>query len=139
MTAITLPWPHKALWPNGRAHFMARAREVKKHRGWGRAATLSTKPLLDASEGRVSVTIVASPKPRGPAPDKDNTLAACKAYLDGVADALGVDDRLFDPSVVIVPERRSEITIEVGLHREARPIGEIVAPIVADILKRAEA
>ena len=33
---------------------------------------------------------------QGGKPDADNCLAACKAYLDGVADALGINDKDLD-------------------------------------------
>lgn len=32
--------------------------------------------------------------------DRDNLLAACKAYQDGIADALGIDDTIFEPIVL---------------------------------------
>lgn len=37
---------------------------------------------------------------RGVLPDADNALAACKAYLDGCADAFGVNDRGWDIDTV---------------------------------------
>jgi crossover junction endodeoxyribonuclease RusA len=30
--------------------------------------------------------------------DRDNCIAACKAYMDGMADGLGVDDVRFEPT-----------------------------------------
>lgn len=115
---IALPYPHKALWPNGRAHRMAKAREVRKHREWARLATLAdaTRPAV---VGRLIVTL--RPKPRGPAPDEDNTAAAMKAYQDGIADAYRVDDRTFGQPRIIIAERcqHGAVTICIEPPREA--------------------
>jgi hypothetical protein len=46
---------------------------------------------LGAEVGPIRVTFC--PKPKGPAPDMDNCIAAFKAGADGLADALGVNDR----------------------------------------------
>jgi hypothetical protein len=64
--------------------------------------------------GRIPVRLTVSAKPKGPLPDKDNALAACKAYLDGIAEALGINDSLFDPQPVHFSGRRSSFIIEVG-------------------------
>jgi crossover junction endodeoxyribonuclease RusA len=93
---IELPFPAKILWPNGRGHHMARHRAAKKHRQWAHDVTLAAlggkKPVL-ADRIRLSITVY--PKTRN-AIDFDNALAAQKAYLDGIALALKVDDKRFD-------------------------------------------
>lgn len=113
MNAVDLPWPHKLLWPNGstgnRYH---KSRETKAHKEWAWAAAKAAK--LVAPDGRIPVQLIFYPKPRGPAPDKDNCQASAKAYLDGIAKAMGVDDRLFDPDTKIASERLSKVTITVG-------------------------
>lgn len=138
MSGILLPWHHKVLWPNGRTKKPAfRAAETRKHREWAKNATLAVRPLLSSDAGvLIPVTITVFPKGKGPAPDRDNAQAACKAYLDGIADALGINDRTFDPRTEISTERRGEIVVTVGMHREARPIGEIIKPIMAGLAKR---
>lgn len=117
MMILALPYPEKALWPNGRPHFMVKAREVKKHREWASWATIKArgevKPVF-APEQRFAVLITVHPKPRGPVPDKDNISAAAKAYLDGIAAQLGVNDRQFDaPVVTFAGPRNSQFVIEV--------------------------
>ena len=96
MIEIDLPWPAPILWPNGpqarnRGH---KASVTHKHRDWAHLATLEA---LQGRTGFVPARIVirVHPKPRGPLPDKDNCIAACKAMLDGIADALHVNDRFF--------------------------------------------
>lgn len=98
--SFTLPFPDKLLWPNGRTRsYMAKARVAKSHRGWAKIAALAAKAPKADPEGRVSIAITVHPKTRN-AIDADNAVASTKNYLDGIADALGVDDRLFDtPSI----------------------------------------
>ena len=110
---IALPYPHKALWPNGRAHWGEKSREAKKHKQWAyigaRAAAISV------ADGPMPIHITVCPKSRGVAPDRDNCVAAAKSYLDGIADALGINDRHFAaPTVTISPERTGQFIITVG-------------------------
>jgi len=115
MILLQLPYPHKALWPNGRAHWGAKAKQVKAHRAWAFMATKAALPARFESNGeRIPVRLIVSANPKGPLPDKDNCLAAAKAYLDGIAEALGVNDNLFDPQPVHFSGRQSNFTIEVG-------------------------
>ena len=93
---IELAWPHKDLSPNGRAHFMAVSRAKKDAREAANWSTRAVKPLGWKHDGsRLTFLITAYP-PDKRARDDDNITASCKAYRDGVADALGVDDKLFD-------------------------------------------
>lgn len=113
---IDLPWPEKYLWPNGpqaknRGHM---ATVTLKHRQWAHIATLEA---LQGREGftptRIIIRVYA--KPRGPLPDRDNCIAACKALLDGIADGLGTNDRFFPTPEVEFSEPR-EGRIAVVLH-----------------------
>lgn len=107
---------------------MAKGREVKKHRGWAKLATLADCTRPD-HVGEIVVTVY--PKGRGPLPDKDNAAAALKAYQDGIADAYGVDDRAFPQPRIQFGERCKDGKFVIALDGEARPIGEIIKPIVA--------
>lgn len=101
MTAVTftLPFPAKALWPNGRAHWAEKARAVKSHRGTAWAVANLNGATRADPEGRVSIAVTVHPKTRHPI-DRDNCVASLKSYIDGIADALGVDDQTFDtPSI----------------------------------------
>ena len=94
-----LPFPAKALWPNGRAHWAEKARAAKTHRAWAWTAAWAAGASVSHPEARVSIAVTVHPKTRHPI-DRDNCVAALKSYLDGIADALGVDDRLFNtPSI----------------------------------------
>lgn len=97
--AVVLPHPAAELRPNSRVHWSAKARAARRAR---RVAKLSTLQVLRRP--------LAPPKPaagacvrysllwwyKGTMPDADNCLASCKAYLDGIADALGVNDRTME-------------------------------------------
>jgi crossover junction endodeoxyribonuclease RusA len=106
---IELPFPDKALWPNGRPHHMAKAREVKKHRSWAHTATLEALQHEGAGSlrsGSLALLIEVHAKPKGPLPDPDNCVAAAKSMIDGIADALGLNDRDFAAPRVAFSEQR---------------------------------
>lgn len=113
MNSVELPWPNKILWPNGpEGNRFVKSKERQKHKQW--AWTAATAAKLVAPDGRIPVLLTFYPKPRGPAPDKDNCQASAKAYLDGIAKAMGVDDRLFDPHTEIASERGGKVVITIG-------------------------
>jgi crossover junction endodeoxyribonuclease RusA len=94
-----LPFPAKILWPNGRGHWAEKARAVKSARkaAWAAALAAGVKSLPVG--GRYGLAITVYPKTRHPI-DRDNCVSAAKSLIDGIADALGVDDRTFDtPSI----------------------------------------
>jgi crossover junction endodeoxyribonuclease RusA len=111
---LDLPYPDKALWPNGRPHHMAKARQVKKHREWAWIAARADLSAFRACDP-VPVRITVHGKPRGPLPDKDGVIGAAKSYLDGIADAIRVNDRTFAaPTVEFAADRTGRFVIEVG-------------------------
>jgi hypothetical protein len=120
MITVDLPYPVKALFPNGRAHHFEKAREVKRHRAWANHAALAVLPLnhpvLFAGENALPVRIAVTGKSAGPLPDRDNIVAASKSYLDGIADRLGVNDRRFmAPTVEFIGRSKTGgFTITIG-------------------------
>lgn len=90
---IELPFPDKILWPNGRGHHMAKHRAFQKHKRWAWAALCADRSYAYAG-GPVRWSVTFYPKTRH-AIDDDNARASLKAYQDGFAKALGVDDSLF--------------------------------------------
>jgi len=94
---ITFPWPDKSLSPNGRAHWTRKYKMGKKARMdaflLAKAAGCTSKSF-DGYDGKIWVWMMFYPKTRN-YPDMDNCLAMCKAYLDGIADALQINDRRF--------------------------------------------
>lgn len=109
---IELPFPNKALWPNGRAHWAVKARETKKHRAWAYSATLAAK--VEKPTGRINIALTVYPK-TAHAIDADNAVSSCKAYFDGIAQALGVDDSTFNAPTVFygLPIKDGKVIIEI--------------------------
>ena len=91
---ITLPLPHRALRPNGRAHWAEKARKTKAAKSRARLMVLNA--LANAAEPLHPVRYAVTWFFKGAVPDADNCLASCKAYLDGAAAAFGVDDRVWE-------------------------------------------
>ena len=91
---IELGWPAKQLSPNARVHHMVKhryAKAAKIEAGWATKAALPR----DFGGDRFDVHIRAYP-PVNRNRDADNLIASLKPHLDGIAGALGVDDRLFN-------------------------------------------
>lgn len=87
---ITLPLPTKALRPNSRPHWTQRHRAVKAARHMAQVHTLA-EGLQESGWTHYRITYHwPTPRRRW---DDDNCIAACKAYLDGICAALGIDDR----------------------------------------------
>lgn len=114
---IQLPFPAKILWPNGRGHHMAVHREFQKHKTWAYLAVRSVLPpgFHPALEKRVSWSATFYPK-TAHAIDDDNARASLKAYQDGIALALGVDDKLFNAPTIHFAEpcKPGKVVIVIG-------------------------
>lgn len=91
---LTLPWPKPILSPNARAHWRDLAREKARFRESSRLATLLALKRRRPLATDIYVSLYFTPPDRR-AYDQDNLLARMKAGLDGVAEALGVDDSRF--------------------------------------------
>ena len=90
---ICLPWPPKELSPNARIHWAKKAKITKAYRA---AAHVLTKQagLVAPETGRILLVLEFVPPDRRHR-DEDNILASFKAARDGIADALGINDRRF--------------------------------------------
>jgi Holliday junction resolvase RusA-like endonuclease len=109
---IVLPWPSSALSSNARGHWAKKARATAKYRDDARLCTLAAKPCIPA-EGEIAVTVrFVPPHNRG---DRANYPAMLKAGLDGVADALKVNDRRFSPHFTYAdPEKPGRVELTFG-------------------------
>lgn len=87
---IALPWPAKALHSNSRAPRMAVAKSTAKARG---DAHFMAKQAGLGRWPEASILIEYYPPSRRG--DPQNVPASLKAYIDGIADAMGCDDRGF--------------------------------------------
>lgn len=95
MIELTLPWPSKDLSPNGRVHWARKAKAAKAARADATLLAIAAGwPQMVLPPGRLHLWLEFYPPTRR-MPDDDNMLSRCKAYRDGIADALGIDDQRF--------------------------------------------
>ena len=109
MLTIELPWPSADLNPNGRVHHMAlyRARKSAKTMAWGMTkAVMGALGLRVGSfVGPVMVSMTFHP-PTATRRDVDNLIASMKGQLDGISNAIGVDDSAFHLAAKIGEKRK---------------------------------
>jgi Holliday junction resolvase RusA-like endonuclease len=91
MIQFDLPWPSKDLSPNARLHWAKKAKAVRQARS---EAEIIAKGYCRPLEGRILFVLEFFPPDRRRY-DDDGLLARMKSARDGIADALGVDDRRF--------------------------------------------
>lgn len=96
---VVLPWPSAALSPNARhGHWASRARAVKQARVDAQMCAREQRFGGVPDDGPILLTLTFCP-PDNRRRDLDGLLSRAKAALDGLADALGVDDRRFHPRI----------------------------------------
>lgn len=106
---IVLPFPSSALSGHNNGNPHAKAGIVRKHREWAARATLGAMPKLP-DEGDITVTVRFVPaNNRG---DRINYPNRMKPYFDGIADALGVNDKRFVPMFIFAqPEAPGRVEV----------------------------
>ena len=112
---ITLPYPHRALWPNARPHWAEKAKRKKKYRtdaGLAAFAALQGQKPPCWNFALEQTTLYTRTKI---VPDGDNATAAMKAGYDGIQDARLVHD---DKGIIHLPPRFE--------HDKLKPRVEIV-------------
>src|SRR3546814_11095536 len=95
--SVRLTWPDRASHPNSRGHWSKRAKANKAMRKAAYYLTIGAK--IKAPENGDIRVVLTFYLPDRRQRDRDNLLSNCKAYLDGIADALGVKDSRFVPSI----------------------------------------
>lgn len=88
---IYLPWPPKELSPNTRLHWSKLARAKRLYRA-SCASEATGQGVCSTSAKKARISLVFTP-PTKRAYDLDNLVARMKSGLDGLADAMGLDDR----------------------------------------------
>lgn len=111
MTVITLPFPPASLSGHAGGHWRSKSTPTAKHREWARLATLAAAPIVPET-GDISIHVRFVPPDRRS--DRGNMPNRCKAYFDGIADALGVNDRRFLPSYEFgEPKKPGHVIVEI--------------------------
>jgi crossover junction endodeoxyribonuclease RusA len=91
---ISLPWPATALWQNRRVHWAAKGKATAVARKGACYAAMACNgfyALRNASRGTYRLSFNFYPPDRRKR-DLQNMPATQKATIDGIADALGIDD-----------------------------------------------
>jgi len=117
---IVLPWPDSRLNPNARVHWRALsavkalAREDARKLARGAMVRFRRSQADYEGAGRISY-IVAFYPPDARHRDDDNMIASFKAARDGIAEAMGVNDRRFAPHYFFrPPEKHGRVEVEIG-------------------------
>ena len=112
MNKITLPYPNPALMPNRKnGRHWASAQQAKVN---ARQEAFLLSGSLNYTGGGLKITFYT---PDARKRDLDNLLAAMKPALDGMAQAIGVDDALFRPLLIdkVKAESRDKARVEIEL------------------------
>jgi hypothetical protein len=129
LVGLCLPWPDKKLSPNARQHWAQRSAAVKRARSQAYllARGSMSQPgsgwdaMLRAGEGdQINVRLTFEPPARYRY-DIDNLVARMKSSLDGIADAINVDDYNFRLERPVMadphkPHGRVMVTLEMQPH-----------------------
>jgi crossover junction endodeoxyribonuclease RusA len=113
IASVTFPWPPAALASNARVHWRPRARIAARVRGEARILASQMRGCALPAAGDIPVAVTFRPPSRRG--DRLNFPHLAKVILDGVADALGVDDWRFAPAYAYgEPVKGGEIIISIG-------------------------
>ena len=98
--SLTLPWPPTKLSPNDSSHWAKKAPIRRALRRDSALLTLAAYQQAKKNGARIDpdrpVTLsVLFVRPDRRHHDRDNLIARSKALFDGIADALGINDRMF--------------------------------------------
>lgn len=90
MIEFALPWPARALHSNARSHWAAKHRATHAARQY--AKVIAKQAKIGCWPTATILIEYYPPSRRG---DPQNVPSSLKAYIDGIADAMGCDDRHF--------------------------------------------
>jgi Holliday junction resolvase RusA-like endonuclease len=115
---VELPFPDRRLNPNNSKgkHWAATVALRKAARADAALLTRAAGTGVRFAAGQEVELAITFIQPDRRARDRDNLLAACKPMLDGVADALGVNDSQFEPVTIRreYGKKPGAVVIEIG-------------------------
>ena len=115
---VTVSLPPKALSPNARPHWAAKAAAVKKHKA---EAEMLARLAITHPRKRLPVRGFLIVKPTfyyrvTRNRDRDNLQASLKAALDGIASALDIDDSRFLVEVASIEIDKDDPRVEIEIR-----------------------
>lgn len=120
---IRLPWPDKALNQNARVHWSVRSRATKDARNQAWSVAMEAPRVKCIPRAHIFVEYY----PKTYRMDVQNCHAMMKAYIDGIADAMGCDDKRFNidfPGVYAGKSERGEVIFRIKEPITAAEVGE---------------
>lgn len=117
---IALPFPDKNLMPNAarRLHWHTRAGYAQTARMIGKVETLNQARDAEFCKADALAVEIEFCEPNKAKRDLDGMLSAIKPTLDGMADALEVDDKQFNPITLRRGERCKGGKVIVSVKRD---------------------
>lgn len=127
---IVLPWPDRVLHPNARPHWHTKAKAAKfaREQGYLLARMAGcTSASFAGYDGKLHLFIDYYAKTRN-YPDADGCLSSSKSWIDGISDALGVNDRrfVFHPFVKDETHKGGKVCIRITKGTEISAIDRIL-------------
>ncbi|MCA8951225.1 MAG: hypothetical protein KDE27_17085 [Planctomycetes bacterium] len=134
LLTIELPWPSSKLSPNSRQQHHALARAKRNYRAQCKNATRAQvgdavrwpERLVSMSANGILIETALKYRllffpPNEKSHDRDNLIARMKSGLDGMCDALGIDDGLFVESAgrVVHTMHGGRVLVEIDEDDEA--------------------
>jgi crossover junction endodeoxyribonuclease RusA len=116
---ILLPFPDAKLAGHNAGHWSNKNAAVRDHRNWAYIGTLAMRgnravaKRLQATKDDIPLIVTFVPdNNRG---DRTNYPNRMKPYYDGIAEALGVNDKRFLPQYVYEPAQKpGHVIVEIG-------------------------
>ena len=102
MSELVFAWPPKVLSPNARVHWSVKSKAAKAYRADCWAITKEAKVILPDSPKLALWLDFYPPDKRHR--DDDNMIAAFKSGRDGMAEALGINDKRFRVFPMVMDE-----------------------------------
>lgn len=119
---LELPWPPSSLSPNTRhGHWASKSTAAKRYRDACCIATLEATRSAPAAKVPMRVALEFHPPPDHRKRDRDNLVARMKSGLDGVAQALRIDDAQF-----------VEVSARVGEPASSKLLARVSVAITVD-------
>lgn len=112
MQRVIFPWPPKELSQNARNHWAVKARIKKQYRQICWVLALEAKLSAPTSVNDPIYLRVSFFQPDRRHRDEDNMISAMKSGLDGLADALKVNDRRFKCTWEFPEEVKGQVNVE---------------------------